>query len=347
MNNLLVLASFALAAAVTWYAGIWLARTVDAIDARFNLGGAFGGLLLLGIATSLPEIAIVVTAALQHQYSIIIGTLIGGIALQTVIICLLDVRSNLDRPLTFAAASLSLVLEGGIVALMVALSLVASKTPLVVPHTSLSLSSLLIFGVWLLGLWLVYNARKSLPWKSEAIAATPGRAHHERRKVVNHKPFEHASNARIFGLLAAASAVTLAAGYVLATTGVQIAAMWGIGAGFFAATFIALTGSLPNISTGLSSVAIGDYQLAISDVFGGNAFMPALFLVCDLVSGHAVLTEATRNDIWFAALGITLTIIYLLSLIVRPRHQYFRMGVDSIAVLALYIVGVTAIFIAG
>ena len=38
---------------------------------------------------------------------------------------------------------------------------------------------------------------------------------------------------------------------------------------------------------------LGDYRLAISDIFGGNAFLPVIFLVATLVSGKAVLPHAT------------------------------------------------------
>jgi len=337
---------FILAAAVTWYAGIWLARAVDAIDTRFDLGSAFGGLLLLGIATSLPEIAVAVTAAIQHQYGIIIGTLLGGVALQTVLLALFDARTK-GAPLTFAAASLNLVLEGGVVVLIVALSIVAKLTPAAVPGTSLSLSSFLILGAWLFGLWLIHRSRRSLPWRSEAIAATPGRSHLERRAVVMHEPFRGARIGVVFTVLAAASVATLAAGYALATTATTLAAALGIGTGFFAATFIALVGSLPNISSGLTSIKLGDYQLAISDIFGGNAFMPALFVVCDLISGHVILTELTHSDVWFAALGIALTIVYVIGLIVRPTRQYLRLGVDSLIVTMLYVLGIVAIYLVG
>ncbi|MCX6910394.1 MAG: sodium:calcium antiporter, partial [Verrucomicrobia bacterium] len=66
------------AGAVTWGAGIVLTKTTDAIDHRFNIGDALGGLILLGVAGSLPEIAVVYSAAVHGHVPVIIGTLIGG-----------------------------------------------------------------------------------------------------------------------------------------------------------------------------------------------------------------------------------------------------------------------------
>jgi cation:H+ antiporter len=70
-------------------------------------------------------------------------------------------------------------------------------------------------------------------------------------------------------------------------------------------------------------------------------------LVCDILAGHSVLQHASATDIWFAALGVLLTAIYIIGLIVRPRKQYFRMGIDSITVVALYVIGVVVLSITG
>lgn len=347
MNHIGLIIEFLISAVVAWIAGIWLTRTTDAIDAKYKLGSAFGGLLILGITTSLPEIAVVFSAAAQHHYDIIIGTLIGGIALQTVVLCLLDARMRKRSPLTFSAASLTLVLEAATVVLVTVTALIAIKTPVVIPHTHISLTSLLIFVLWFVGLYLIFRARKGLPWRAEAIEATPGREHHERMQAINHPPFRKTSMFKIFTILGVAAVVTLIAGVGLQSSGSGLATAFHINGGLFAATFIALAGALPNISTGLSSIDIGDYKLAMSDIFGGNAVMPALFIFCDIIAGHAVLTSASPTDVWFAALGVLLTSIYIIGLIVRPRRIYFRIGVDSLAVIFLYVVGIIVLTFAG
>ena len=92
---------------------------------------------------------------------------------------------------------------------------------------------------------------------------------------------------------------------------------------------------MPELSTGLTSVRKGDYQLAMSDIFGGNAFLPVLFLLAGLLSGKAVLPQAQRTDIYLTALGVLLTLVYLTGLVSRPQRRIARMGVDSLAVLVL------------
>src|SRR4051795_6962549 len=100
---------FAAAAAAVWLAGIQLSDATDVLASRFGLGQALGGLLLLAVATNLPEIAITASAALKHDLGIAIGNVLGGIAIQTLVLALLDLLGTRGgRPLTYRAASLQL-----------------------------------------------------------------------------------------------------------------------------------------------------------------------------------------------------------------------------------------------
>ncbi len=346
MNTIYLLLAFLAAAAVIWVAGVWLTRATDAIDTHFNLGSAFGGLLLLGIAGSLPEIAITVSAALSRHYDVVLGNLIGGIAIQTVVLVGLDFVMKEKQPLSFAAASLTLVLEANLVVLVTVVAIMAMRTPAIVPGTGISLASALILIIWVLGLWIIHGARGGLPWKAEALEASPGRNVRQRRAVINHPYFASKRAGHALMIFAICSVATLAAGVEVVNSGIALAQRFGINGGLFAATFIAAISALPEISTGYASIKIKDYQLAFSDIFGGNAFQPALFIVADLIAGKSVLSAATPNDMWFAALGVLLTGVYIIGLIVRPRRQVWRVGPDSLLVLALYIAGVAALFFA-
>jgi hypothetical protein len=64
---------FGAAAAVVWLAGIRLSETTDVLSTRLGLGEALGGLLLLAVATNLPEIAMVARAAVGGDLGIAIG----------------------------------------------------------------------------------------------------------------------------------------------------------------------------------------------------------------------------------------------------------------------------------
>src|SRR5580765_1133801 len=86
----LLIVIFAGAAIATWIAGTQLTRSTDVLDRRFGLGEALGGLILLAIAGSLPELAITISAAADGNLGLAAGNLIGGIAIQTMVLVVCD-----------------------------------------------------------------------------------------------------------------------------------------------------------------------------------------------------------------------------------------------------------------
>jgi cation:H+ antiporter len=333
---------FLAAAVAVWIAGIQLSRSTDALDSRLGLGQALGGTVLLAVATNLPEIAITASAALAHHLGIAIGNILGGIAIQTVVLVALDVAMGPTSALTTRAASLVLALEGLLVIAVLAISVMGAQLPSSDPRGRLEPAAVLIALCWLLGVWLVNRARRGLPWHDSS-----GNAPGAQDKPLGHSKATAARKmglARSAGVFGLAAAVTLAAGVVLERSGERIADHIGLSGVIFGATVLAAATSLPELSTGIASVKLGDYQLAVSDIFGGNAFLPALFLVASLLSGSAVLPQAQPTDIYLTALGIVLTVVYVGGLILRPRRQVALMGLDSLLVLVLYLAGIAGLF---
>lgn len=138
--------------------------------------------------------------------------------------------------------------------------------------------------------------------------------------------------------------VTLVAGVALERSGEAISTHIGMQGVLFGATVLAAATSLPEISTGLASVKMKDYQMAVSDIFGDNAFLPVLFLLASLFSVQAVLPQAQKTDIYLTGLAMILTTVYIWSLLFRPRKQILYMGIDSFIVLLLYALGIVGLF---
>jgi cation:H+ antiporter len=74
----LLLLIFVASAAVIWGAGVALSDTTDVLSQRLHLGSALGGLILLALATNLPEIAITASAALSGDVSVASATSSAG-----------------------------------------------------------------------------------------------------------------------------------------------------------------------------------------------------------------------------------------------------------------------------
>ena len=206
--------------------------------------------------------------------------------------------------------------------------------------------AVLIPVMWVGGLLLLQRAGRSLPWH-EAGEAPDSQEHprgHSRQKCEQDATGRGVSTAKSAAIFGIAALVTLVAGVALERSGDAIAGHVGLSGVLFGATILAAATSLPEVSTGLTSVRQGDYKLAVSDIFGGNAFLPVLFLPATLLTGEAVLPQAQSIDIYLTALGALLTLVYVAGLLFRPRRRIARMGVDSLVVLVLYVVGVAGLF---
>ena len=81
---------FAVAAIVVYVAGVYVSNMTDVLSVRLGLGQALSGVILLAIVTNLPEFVITISAALTNNLGISIGNILGGIAIQTVVLVLFD-----------------------------------------------------------------------------------------------------------------------------------------------------------------------------------------------------------------------------------------------------------------
>jgi cation:H+ antiporter len=336
---------FVAAAIATWIAGVALSKTTDALDVRLGLGEELGGVVLLAIAGSLPEAAITVSAAAQGHLDLAAGNLIGGIAIQTMVLVLCDVAAGPERPLTFLAGALTPVLEAMLVVLVVSGVLMGALLPSSTAIAGVvSPASVAIVVVWALGVYVIDRVRKDPRWRISTPGSKPGRRHRREPHGDRPHPFATASTRRVAAVFAAACVVTLAAGVALEVAGNGLADRAGINGVIFGATFLATATALPEISSGLAAVKLGDNALAIGDVFGGNAFQVCLFLVADLVAGAPVLPTAGVLNGWIASLGIALTAVYAVGIVARPERCRARLGPDSIVAIVLFALGMAGLF---
>jgi cation:H+ antiporter len=138
----------------------------------------------------------------------------------------------------------------------------------------------------------------------------------------------------------AGALVTLGAGVALHDSGALLAQRMGLQGAIFGATFLAAATALPEISSGIAAVRLGDMQLAVGDILGGNSFQITLFLLADLLAGTPVIVAAHHSDIWLGALGLLLTGIAAAAIVARPLRTFLWLGIDSIAMLVIYAAGV-------
>jgi len=184
-----------------------------------------GGLILLGVAGTLPEIAITVSAAIQGQLGLATGNLLGGIAMQTLRPC--AARRDLAKQ---DAAHLALhrpraIIEAIFVIMLVTMALLGPLLPASVAIGPVSPISLLIVITWVFGLLVLSRLQKSERWtmaaqtvEAQLVAPSPGPV-----EGVRPNRFEHSGTTKVVVAFLLAAGVTLVAGVVLEQSGNALA----------------------------------------------------------------------------------------------------------------------------
>lgn len=326
-------AIFLVAAGVVWWAGIRLTNTTDALDRRFGLSDALGGLMLLAVAAALPEIAITVSAALEGHVGLAVGNLFGGVAIHAAVLAAMDMTgSEDDPPLTSRTRTLVPVLEALLVIGMLAMVVIGSQMESFT-FARVEPSALLVFVVWVVGVATIQRAGAGQTWVP---ADDEGGSKSRDDECAS-------SLTGTVALLTLAAILTLGAGVTLEQTGSAIASRLGIGGLVFGATILRVAGAIPELSTGIQAVRRRNTRLAVSDIFGVSAFFMALFLLAGVISGRAVIAGIGSEGVYLAALALLLTLIYAAGFLVRSHRKVLGMGLDSLVVLLIYIVGIAGL----
>ena len=320
-----------------WVSGIKITKAIDTIVVHYNLGEAFGGMVFLSIVTNLPEIAITCVAAYHKQYDIAISNILGGIALQTVVLVLIDIFGvGRSAPLTQKGHSKILILECVALIFILSIVIIAKQFPASIIYFRTTPFEWLILMIWIVTIYItssMMNSKKKIDVKNV-----------ESQLRMPKSKFKGSINNAI-ALLIVGAIIILGAGWSLEASGEILSNRWGISGVIFGATILALCTALPEISTGIASAKIRDYNMAVSDIFGGNAFLPVLFLLASIISGEAILPNLKPSDIYLTALGIILTGIYMIGMVIHSKKQIGRMGIDSFIVVIVYIIGVWGLLI--
>lgn len=335
-------AVFAGAAAVVWLAGTRLAYYADAISERTKLSKAFLGLILLGVATSLPEIVTTITGALLDNAPLVAGNLFGGVALQITVLAIVDMVV-MKRALTFFTPQPVLLFQGVMLLLLlsVALAGVAAGDPLSIAGFGLT-PVLLVIGYVATVNWSRPGDDRLPRWRA---TNEPSEEDAASQRWQESSGFEHYSNRRLFTVSLLAALAILAAGWALAQTGDALSQQTGLGASFVGVALVAASTSLPELSTALAAVRQGNHQMAVSNILGTNCLEVALFFLADAAYRGGPILAATDDSAVFAAtIGMVVTCLYLVGLLERRNRTWLRMGYDSIAVLIAYSAGLVGLY---
>lgn len=328
---------FTLCAACVWVAGARLAYLADALADRFKLAKSLVGLLLLSLATSLPEVATTLTAAVQQSRDLVLNNLFGGIALQTAILAMADFWAR--GPITNYPRKANHALEATLLVLLLSVALVIINLGETLVFAGVGLGSVCIAAIYVGAIWLLRRYDENSDWVPVdlpdpdplAFPAPTGLA--------------QAANNNLIWQATAACIAILIFGLLLVLFADRIADQSGLGTGFVGVTLLAAATSLPELTTSIAAVRIGAYTMAISNIFGSNLIMLVLVFPADILFRAGPILQDTSRTVSLAlAFGLTVTAIYLIGMIVRRKPRIGVFGLDSALVMLTFLASLAAYY---
>lgn len=152
----------------------------------------------------------------------------------------------------------------------------------------------------------------------------------------------------IWGQFLLAVLIIIIAGSSLSKTGDKIGEKTGLGGLWVGVMLLAITTSLPEGITAVSSVLLvdeGGADLAVGDILGSNLFNLTIIVLLDLLHGKgSFLINVSQRHLLSASLGLILAAIVAFSIVLGKTLSFFGVGLDSILLLSTYLFGGYLIF---
>ena len=228
--------------------GDWFVDGATGIARRFNLPDIIVGATVVSIGTTLPEVMVSVTGAMQGQGAMAYGDAIGSIICNTSLIAAISVACN-PGPVNVKAMKMPVIFFFSSAALYCMAAYVLGEFP-----QWLGFVLLTIFVVYML-----ITVRQGLK--------NPSEAHEEEEEGGKPKQLWQ----ELLLLVGGAAGIAVGAD-LLVDNGTFIAQELGVPETVIALTFVALGTSLPELVTTITSLRKGHASLGIGNVIGANIF---------------------------------------------------------------------------
>jgi cation:H+ antiporter len=328
---MLLWAHFLISAAFVIAAGTVIGRISGELGDRLGLGRAWAGAVLLSFATTLPELISTLTVTIRGNGAMAVGGILGSVLFNLFIIVIVDLA---DRDPIYHRLSLNHVFTGVLGTILLAIVIMGlsfgalSPKGMAVPWRigSIGLPALAIIGFYCAGQAMLFGLAKSSRDDSSMKVATR---------------FDKLSLGKLIAIYAGVAAVIIAAAYNLGVSAENLAESYSLGATFAGATLLGIVTSLPEVTNAVTCARSKDFDLAIGNIFGANAFVIVVLAVADFfaVQGSLFVSDSsagTVSTIAMAALAIVMQGVALGALSSHSMHRVWRLGTASVALAALY-----------
>ena len=311
----LVWTAFIFVVGVIGAAGYRMCKAADDIAEISGLSRAWVGLLLLSIATSLPEFATGMSAiVLFDAPNVAVGDALGSCVFNLLILVVMEWLGPGDSLYARAASGHSVAAAFGVIlAGFIAFSILVAPALPALRLGNVGLYAPVILGTYLVALYTVF--------------------HYERRVIaaVEHPPPIPGVQVRSLGTAirryAVAAAFVVVAGAVLPRIAVEIARQMGWSNTFVGTIFVAFATSIPEVAVSLTAMAIGSVDMAVANLLGSNLFDVAIVALDDLAyTAGPILNSVSPSHAVTAVSAAVMSGVAIVGFLYRPTGRLFRLS---------------------
>ncbi len=331
---------FTVAALLIIIAGTKLTRSADVIGGALGLGAGWAGVLLLPLATSLPELVTSLRAVMIHAPDLAAGNLFGSNLFNITIIAVVDLIQGRGPIFSFVQRGHALAASLSILLMFISGTGIVFSFPMLW-SSYIGLDTVLLMGGYLAAaaLLTVYEKQNM----SLRLNQTPMPA--EEKVISKNRYLTLTPTQWAFIHFVAASTIILFAGVSLTDASDIIAVETGLGRTFVGSIMLAMATSLPEVVTTTTAVRMGRLDMAVGNIFGANMYnMFILSIIALTYSPGPLLHAVSLKHLWTIAMAIVLTSIAITGLVKRPRSSIGWFSIYSIIIVAGYLVAVAVLF---
>lgn len=287
------------------------------IDGAKQIGAAFGmsafaiGVLIVGIGTSLPELASSIAAVIAGSTEIVVANAVGSNI--TNILLIVGVLAMLGGPVLINKNLLKSELTIFVIATVHFVAIVYDG---VVDRVE----AFLLFGTFCAYLWYLFSSHNTAK-KEMAVKNTRGRI-----------------NAKTFAYIIGGITALLVGAHYTVSMAVKIAVELSVPLGLVSIGAIAIGTSLPELFVSLKALKNKETDLAIGNIFGSNAFN-----ILMVVGISGLITPLTADEV-VMELGLWILVAASLILLISGLARQIQRweGVAMVLFFSFFLVKLIA-----
>lgn len=316
---------FLLSAAIVVVAAIMLAKSGDVIASRTKWGRLWVGAILVAGATSLPELVTSVVAVRIGAPSLAAGNILGSnmlnMGILALVIALVGGRKVFQRIKPQQALLLGLAL------VLTALATVFAALQLDVKWLIVSPTTLVFLAVYAAGSRIIYKASAG-EQETEAVGES------------------QRSLAWGWGFFLLAAVLIFMSAPLLVVSADRIVELTGVSESFIGVLALAIVTSLPEVTAAIAAMRLGAYDLALSGLYGSNAFNIAALGIADLFhTSGSLFGSLDLSHVVIGLFAVLLMGLGTIQIMQRKPVKHFSLTQPSTVVMVgLYLIGLFLVF---